>query len=156
MTLRIIVGHFHRSEMALHCLEEEQDQLHIPETKLVQDCVTRWNSTHDMMMSISKNREAINNCLRSNRKTEDWYITVSQNEIIADLINILEPFKSATEILCEDKYVTLSIVGRLFKNLISSVECISTDSVIVNEIKLLVSTDLKKRQNKIGSEKQNW
>jgi uncharacterized protein YejL (UPF0352 family) len=98
-----------------------------------------------MIVSISKNRDAINNCLRSNRKTEKWYITVSQNEIIADLINILEPFKSATEILGGDKYVTLSIVGRLFKNLINSVECISVYSVIVNEIKLLMNSDLKKK-----------
>jgi len=62
----------------------------------------------------------------------------------------LEPFKSATKILGGDKYVTLSIVGRLFKNLISSVECISTDSVIVNDIKLRFSSNLKKRQNKMG------
>lgn len=151
MMIRKIVGHFHRSAVAQHSLEEEQDQIKIAKTKLVQDYVTRWNSTHDMMVSISKNRDAINNCLRSNRKTEEWYITVSQNEIIADLINILEPFKSATEILGGDKYVTLSIVERLFKNLISSVECISADSVIVNEIKLLISFDLKKRQNKMGN-----
>lgn len=112
MMLRKIAGHFRRSAVAQHSLEEEQDQLQIPKTKLVQDCITRWNSTHDMMMSIFKNRETVNNCLRTNRKTEDWYITVGQNEIIADLINSLEPFKSATEILGGDKYVTLSIVGR--------------------------------------------
>lgn len=71
MMLRKIVGHFHRSAVAQHSLEEEQDQLKMPKTKLVQDCVTRWNSTHDVMVSISKNRNAINNCLRSNRKTEE-------------------------------------------------------------------------------------
>jgi len=78
--------------------------------------------------------------LRSNRKTEDWYITVSQNENIIDLINILEPFKTDTEILGGDKYVTLSIIGILFKNLIFT----QTDSVIIKDIKLLNSSDLKK------------
>ncbi|CAI6377428.1 unnamed protein product [Macrosiphum euphorbiae] len=150
ITLRKIVGHFHRSAVAQHNLEQEQDKLQIPKSKLVQDCITRWNSTHDMMGSLTKNREAVNNCLRSNPKTEEWYITVSQNDTMTDLINILEPFKTATEILGGDKYVTLSIVGRLFKNLISSLECIQTDSVTIKDIKLLISSDLKKRQDKMG------
>lgn len=34
--------------------------------------------------------------------------------------------------------------------MISSVECISTDSVIVHDIKVLISSDLKKGQNKMG------
>lgn len=71
--LRKIVGHFHLSVVAQHSLQKEQKKLKIPKLKLVQDCITRWNATHDIIIiiiSVSKNRDAINNCLRASPKTE--------------------------------------------------------------------------------------
>ena len=42
---RSIVGHFHRSSTASHCLTKIQDSLKIPKHKLKQDVNTTWNST---------------------------------------------------------------------------------------------------------------
>ncbi|XP_050066428.1 E3 SUMO-protein ligase ZBED1-like [Aphis gossypii] len=47
--LRKIVGHFNRSATAQKELEIEQEKCGEKKHKLVQDCVTRWNSTCDMI-----------------------------------------------------------------------------------------------------------
>jgi len=41
---RAIVGHFRRSPLATTELQKAQNQLNLPEHKLLQDCATRWNS----------------------------------------------------------------------------------------------------------------
>jgi len=41
---RAIVGHFRRSPLATTELKKAQNQLNVPEHKLLQDCATRWNS----------------------------------------------------------------------------------------------------------------
>jgi len=41
---RSIVGHFRRSPLATTQLQKAQEQIQIPQQKLIQDCPTRWNS----------------------------------------------------------------------------------------------------------------
>jgi len=41
---RAVVGHFRRSPLATTELKKAQNQLNVPEHKLLQDCATRWNS----------------------------------------------------------------------------------------------------------------
>lgn len=76
--LRKIVGHFHRSPISQTSLENEQIKYNLPKKKLIQDCITRWNSTCDMMNSILKNKNPINNSLSTNSKTEKWLISSSE------------------------------------------------------------------------------
>ena len=49
---RSIVGHFKRSTLAYHLLDEIRERLDIPKHKLQQDEPTRWNSTLFMLDSI--------------------------------------------------------------------------------------------------------
>lgn len=54
-----IVGHFHRSSTASHCLTRIQESLNIPRHKLKQDVSTRWNSTLYMFQSILEQKMAL-------------------------------------------------------------------------------------------------
>ncbi|XP_050065221.1 E3 SUMO-protein ligase ZBED1-like [Aphis gossypii] len=68
--IRKIVGYFNRSSSAQSELEKEQVKYRKPQNKLVQDCVTRWNSTCNMIESVIKHRYSINSVISKNKKTD--------------------------------------------------------------------------------------
>lgn len=119
--MRKIVGHFNKSAPAQRELEEVQQRNGERPNKLVQDCITRGNSMHDMMMSVVKHRMSINNCLSEDAKTDHLFISSNKNSKMKALIELLEPFKTCTEVLGGDKYVTGSVAHRLIKSLLNSV-----------------------------------
>lgn len=149
--LRKIVGYFHRSAVAQTDLENEQERYNLLKNKLIQDCITSWNSMYDMLVSISNNKNPINNTLASNTKTENWLISSNDSSKIDNLIQILEPFKAVTELLGSDKYVTSSITSRLFKNLSTAMKINNNDCEYVKNVKSNISLDLIKRRNYLGN-----
>lgn len=151
LKLRKIFGHFHRSSVSQTTLEKEQMKYQLPKNKLIQDCITKWNLTHDMILSVLKNLNPINNTLIMNLKTDNWRITLQESKKMEDLVVVLDPFKTATEIHGGDKYVTSSITGRVFKSLITSLETKQTDSAFIKAIKSAIYCDLKHINNEITS-----
>jgi hypothetical protein len=85
--------------------------------KLVQDCVTRWNSICDIIDNVLKCKNSINNIISKNKKIDKWFITSGEFKNIKDLLKLLEPFKIVTEVLGGENYITASIVHRLIKSL---------------------------------------
>lgn len=74
-----------------------------------------------MILSVlKKNFNPINNTLIMNSKTDIWRITLKESKKMEDLVEVLDPFKTATQILGGDKYVTSSTTGRVFKSLLTS------------------------------------
>lgn len=75
-----------------------------------------------MILSVlkKKNLNPINNTLIMNSKTDIWRITLKESKKMEDLVEVLDPFKAATQILGGDKYVTSSTTGRVFKSLLTS------------------------------------
>ena len=60
---RDIVSFFHHSVKASEKLKEIQLKLGIPETKLIQEVETRWNSTYFMSERITEQHQAITTAL---------------------------------------------------------------------------------------------
>ncbi len=60
---KAIVSHFNRSMKSAEKLRAMQQQLKVPELKLIQDVATRWNSTYLMMERIQAQHEAITTTL---------------------------------------------------------------------------------------------
>lgn len=145
--LRAIVAHFNRSSSAQQEFDKEQDKCNENKSKLIQDCITRWNSTCLMIKSILRHRVSINNVISKNRKTDKWYITTNQLKNMNDLVKVLEPFESVTETLGGEKYVTASIANRLIKSLLNCMQEKGDDSNFIKTIKCSISNDLKKRSN---------
>ncbi|XP_025410705.1 zinc finger BED domain-containing protein 1-like [Sipha flava] len=144
--LRKIVGYFNISSSAQSELEKEQVKYGEPQNKLVQDCVTRWNSTCNMIESVIKHRYSINFVISKNKKTDEWFIKSAEVQNLKDLVKVLEPFKSVTNTLGGDKYVTASVANRLIKSLLNTIQTCETDSKFIKTVKLSILQDLKIRR----------
>ena len=49
---RKLVGHFKHSALATAALRQKQEQMNVPKHHLIQDVVTRWNSTFLMFQRL--------------------------------------------------------------------------------------------------------
>ncbi len=82
-------------------------------TKLVQDMVTRWNSTLAMLRSICESHTAIRRVITSDpdRKKKYLHELLDDHElgVIDDLILLLDPFLEMTKLVSGSLYVTVSI-----------------------------------------------
>lgn len=135
-----MVGYFNRSSSAQSELEKEQAKYGEPQNKLVQDCVTRWNSTCNMIESVIKHRYSINSVISKNKKSDEWFIKSAEVQNLKDLVKVLEPFKSVTNTLGGDNYVTASVANCLIKSLLNTVQTCETDSNYIKTVKLSTYT----------------
>ena len=83
-----------------------------PDIKLILDCEIRWNSTFDMLQVALKLRKSLTE-LASNEismdsiEDDDW-------KNVGIVVELLEPFKLATEEICGDDYVLMSRLYPVF------------------------------------------
>ena len=104
-----VVSHFHRSIKSADKLRVVQKQISVPEHKLIQDVVTRWNSTYLMFERFNEQFEAITTtlCLMNNNSL----CLSSEDKIkISNAITVLKPFLEATENISGDQYISISMI----------------------------------------------
>lgn len=142
---RRIVGHFKHSATKISLLHDAQVAEGLKKKKLIQDVVTRWNSSCDMLNSLIENRVAINKVLMANHATEGLMITITETKRMQVVVDVLQPFKIATEKLGGEKYVTGAIVGTIFKNLLKGLAPIREDTHYDRQFKQSIYSDLERR-----------
>ena len=57
--LKAAAAHFNHSTTDSYLLEAKQEMLGLPKEKLINDCPTRWNSTHEMICRAAKQQAAV-------------------------------------------------------------------------------------------------
>ena len=119
---RKIVEHFNRSRLDSEELKAKQKQLSLPFHCLIQDVVTRWNSTLDMASRLCEQQAAIAAVLHGKRDLHHLEPSPREWYVLEDLVKLLEPFKNATEILSGQKYPTLSCLGPILADLLTKIE----------------------------------
>ena len=80
----------------------------LPPHCLIQDVVTRWNSTLDMASRLCEQQAAIAAVLHGKRDLHHLELSPQEWHDLEDLTKLLEPFKNATEVLSGQKYPTLT------------------------------------------------
>lgn len=131
--IKKIVEYFHKSPHGLKKLQETQKQMQLPELKLKQDVVTRWNSTYEMLQRIIILKEAIISTLSLTRP--DLSLPLEEWEMIKEIVPILKPFYEITIEISAEKSVTLSKVTVLCNLLVSYMsKCYSTNDKIISMI----------------------
>lgn len=146
-----LVAHFKRSNKSTNGLVQKQSNMNLPQHKLIQSVVTRWNSTYDMCERLLEQRWAIVAVLGDTKFTkpseartlelrdEDW-------KVIGDICKCLKPFKTATETFSAEQHVSVSVVCPVIYALVNKhLKEDEEDSQVAAEFKKTVSDDLKKR-----------
>ncbi|XP_051990723.1 E3 SUMO-protein ligase ZBED1-like isoform X2 [Xyrauchen texanus] len=147
--VRRITSFFRRSPTASCVLREKQKLLNLPQHKLLNDIVTRWNSAHDMLQRFLEQQPAIHAALLSAevRKTEKEICTLTESDITAaeEVVTAMKPMKVATLVMSEETTPTLSVVAPLLAQLIHDLQDSPADSNLTKEIKSVICQDLNKR-----------
>nr|XP_012218835.1 PREDICTED: zinc finger BED domain-containing protein 4-like [Linepithema humile] len=97
---RRIVTHFSHSSHACSKLKAIQEQLNIPNHKLIQDVTTRWNSTYYMLSRLYEQRQAISTYAVDN---EISTLTSTHWSLIGNIVYVLKPFEEMTKLTSADK-----------------------------------------------------
>ena len=117
---RGVVGHFAHSPAAYSKLSTIQEQLGLPKKKLIQDVVTRWNSTYYMLERIAEQRCAL---VMYFSEVSVSCKQLSNNEwsLLPKLIAILEICEMISKKLCLES-TTASMIWPFAKTLIRLLE----------------------------------
>lgn len=91
---RKIVGHFSHSSLACSRLKEFQENLKTPCHKLIQDVVTRWNSTYYMLSRLHEQKQAVTAYAA---EYDIPTLTAYQWHITENIIKVLKPFEEMTK-----------------------------------------------------------
>ena len=107
---RKIVGHFKHSSSAMARLKVIQQDLKLPEHSLLQDVVTRWNSTFYMFQRMLEQKRGIVLYLSEEQSAKHLQVlTPSQWELMQNTVCILQPFEELTRDMSNDN-ATMSLV----------------------------------------------
>ena len=122
-----LVGHFKHISLAMTALKGKQQQLNISQHHLLQDVVTRWNSTYYMYERLLEQCWAIYAVLHDEQGSQSQYkhlyLKEDQWKLLEQLVILLKPLQVATTALCESDIVSVSLVypvihGLLKKHLV--------------------------------------
>ena len=113
-TGRKLVGHFQHSSKVTAALAQKQKQMNIPVKKLIQDCLTRWNSSFYMLKRILEVRWPTSVMLgeesitkKADRaldlRSEQWTLT-------EDLLPRLQKIEIVAVYFSEEEKISLSTV----------------------------------------------
>ncbi|KAK1904419.1 Zinc finger BED domain containing protein 1, partial [Dissostichus eleginoides] len=109
---RRLQGHFKKSAKATSALTLKQKQQNVAEHKLIQDVSTRWNSTYLMLERLLEQRCPVTAVLSepgtTHRSDRDLDLTTAQWRIAEDIVSVLRPMITLTELLSQDVNASLS------------------------------------------------
>ena len=129
----------------MYCLKEKQSALGLPTHALVQDVVTRWNSTFSMIESVCEQQAVICASLVE-QKHLDLMPDDTDISIAESILEVLKPFKHISDTMCAEKYITTSSTKPLLHHLSNTVLTVKvSDLGAVKEMKKTMKHNLQTR-----------
>ena len=138
-----LVAHFHRSPKSMSKLKEKQKLLGLPEHQLINDCITRWGSTYEMLKRFLEQQQAICAMLLEDGDNRSLMPSTDEIATMEELVEILKHFYQATEILSGELYPTIGVVFPILNRFLT-VLLISgnNDKDVAKKIKEKIKQDL--------------
>ena len=86
------MAHFHRSPKSISKLREKQKLLGLPEHQLINDCITRWGSTYEMLKRFLEQQQAICAMLLEDGDNQTLMPSTDEIATMEELVEILKHF----------------------------------------------------------------
>ena len=149
-----LVAHFHRSPKSMSKLREKQKLLGLPEHQLINDCITRWGSTYEMLKRFLEQQQAICAMLLEDGDNRSLMPSTDEITTMEELVEILKHFYEATEILSGELYPTIGVVFPILNRFLTVLLVPdSNDNDVVMKVKGKIKQDLITRYQ--GDEIEN-
>jgi hypothetical protein len=147
---RSVVVHINRSSKLGDILEREAIEAELHKRRLVEDVETRWNSMLDMMQRLVDLQKPLIVVMSSkawgNVAAHERAMKESDFDELKEIIGILKPLKSATDLLCGERYVSLSTLYPVFLALVRYHLIPSPqDSALARELKHTLVENLRRQ-----------
>jgi len=114
----------------------------LPTHKLLQEVETRWNSTYTMMERLLEQQTAVDSVLRRT-EYEDLLLTSDEWITVKLLLEVLKPFKTATDFAQQENNASLSIVRPTLLRLKNyHTRVTANDSILMRTVKATLGTEL--------------
>lgn len=111
----------------------------LPQLKLKQDVVTRWNSTYDMLKRIISIKDAVISTLAI-LQSSIQVLTPAEWEVVEKAVDVLQIFHEVTEEIRSEKTVSISKVIVLVASMFHTVETFVSDIDIPYEVNLMANS----------------
>ena len=143
---RRLVCYFNHSAKACYILKKKQDDLHHPKHALVQDVVTRWNSSFYMVTRVLEQQQPLCATLLETRRG-DLMPSDSEFATIECYKDVMKPLVDITEAVGAEKWVTISTIRPLLHKLLNKhlKPSLASDSQMVTALKEAIFSDLSGR-----------
>lgn len=130
-------------------LKSKQSLLELPQHKLINDVLTRWNSSYDIVQPFLEQQAAIEAVLLTKdvkKNAKDVHLQSEDDISVAEsVIKVLGPIKTITTILCDEKTPTVSMIHPLKEMPIQQMKVSDDDIMLVKEVKTAIAKDLDAR-----------
>ncbi|XP_063419479.1 zinc finger BED domain-containing protein 4-like [Mytilus trossulus] len=144
---RKLVGHFKHSTTITAEMRKRQKLFGLRQNELIQDVVTRWNSTQLMIERLCEQRRVITDVMLDTTVTRkcDTHMLLKDHEwdYLVEISAVLKQMSHVTTYMCLEKDVSASVMlpivnGLLKKHLKNSEE----DSALAHKMKASISEEL--------------
>ena len=147
-----LVTHFKKSAKATTALIEKQKDPALPVKchKLIQEVGTRWNSTYMMLQRLIEQREAVAAVLSdvsvSKQSDRNLELTTAQWRTAEDIVSVLKPMITLTELLSQDINASLSATVPMLINIKNRHLAVrDDDSNVIKNLKTTITQEIVTR-----------
>jgi len=131
-----------------HSVVASDEPRKVPNSKLIQEVPTRWNSTFYMLERFICLRRFINDILNRNISAPPMVIAKDIEKII-EIITLLRPLEVATKELCGEQYFSSSMVIPIVHLLETKINESITTQNLSNQLKNAIKLKCSKRLGQI-------
>ena len=130
-----LVELFHRSWKKTRDLRQKQEELGLPQHKIMGDVVTRWGSTYEMLERVIEQQQAISAVLAEDRKNWHRMPTDSEWSALESVVEVLKPLPYLTDALSGEKQMTASVFLPVLRHVESKLNISATDNQLATDMK---------------------
>ena len=142
---RRLAGHFHHSSKSTDLLKQKQLDLHVSQHRMIQEVITRWNSSYYMVQRAVEQQQAVCAALFELRRG-DLMPTDHEFAAMETYLEVMKPLVEITEALGGQTFVSISSLRPLIHKLNNTylAPC-SSDNRVARMLRSKMLQNFKKR-----------